>query len=91
MSNRREKNKPQNTINKQLEQPEPMEKERNDNWIQLGKFVYSLAGMTYAGGILAKLVDYEPSDAMTLYWGILATFLLIVFAWHLVRFGNIKR
>jgi len=38
MSNRREKNKPRNIINKQLEQPGLTMKEKDDNLIQLGKF-----------------------------------------------------
>lgn len=91
MSNRREKNKPRNTISKQLELPEPREKERNDNLIQLGKFFYSLAGMTYAGGILAKLIDFRYGDTTTLYWSTFATVLLAVFAWYFVKFGNVKR
>ena len=91
MSTRREKNRPRNTLNKQIEQPEPREKERDDNLIQLGKFFYSLAGMTYAGAILTRLVDFKESDAMAIYWGVLATVLLAVFAWYFVKFGNIKR
>ena len=46
MSSRREKRKPQATINRQLEQPEVVPTEKDDNLIQLGKFFYSLAGMT---------------------------------------------
>lgn len=91
MSTRREKSKPQNTINRQLATAVEREKERNDNLIQLGKFFYSLAGMTYAGAILTRLVDFKESDAMAIYWGVLATVLLAVFAWYFVKFGNIKR
>lgn len=88
MTTRREKNKPKNTLNHQLEQPEVKVKEKNDNLIQLGKFFYSLAGMTYAGIILAVLIDFETQKVMTLYWGAVATILLAVLAWELVKVGN---
>ena len=89
MSSRRDKNKPRNSVSRQLE--EPREKERDDNLITLGKFFYSLAGLTYAGGLLTKLVDFRDGDFMALYWGTIATVLLAVFAWFLVKAGNIKR
>ena len=89
MSSRRDKSKPRNTANRQLEMP--MEKERNDNLIQLGKFFYSLSGLTYAGVILTKVIDFRYGDTEMLYWGVIATILLAVLAWFFVKFGNIKR
>ena len=91
MSSRREKRKPQNTINRQLEQPEVVPTEKNDNLIQLGKFFYSLAGMTYAGVVLAVLMDYRYYKAMTLYWGAVAMIVLSVSAWILIKIGNNKK
>ena len=91
MSTRREKNKPRSTINKQLEQPEERRKEKDDNLITLGKFFYSLSGMTYAGVILTKVIDFRYGDAEMLYWSVAATLLLAVFAWYLVKLGNVKR
>ena len=91
MSTRREKNRPRNTLNKQMEQPEPRQKEKDDNLITLGKFFYSLAGMTYAGVILTKVIDFKYGDAEMLYWSVAATVILAVIAWLLVKFGNIKR
>lgn len=89
MSNRREKSKPRTTISRQPE--ESRMKEKDDNLIQLGKFFYSLAGLTYAGGLLAKLVDFRYGDVTIIYWSTVATVILAVIAWILVKFGNIKR
>ena len=89
MSSRRDKNKPRNSVSRQLE--EPREKERDDNLITLGKFFYSLSGLTYAGGLLAKLVDFRYGDLTIIYWSTVATVILAVIAWILVKFGNIKR
>lgn len=91
MSNRREKNRPLNAINKQLEATEAKEKEKDDNWIQLGKFFYSLSGMTYAGAILTKLDSFKSSDAMAIYWGALAGIIFATIAWYLIKIGNIKK
>lgn len=90
MSSRREKRKPQNTINRQLEQPEVVTTEKNDNLIQLGKFFYSLAGMTYASAILAELLEHSYYKPETLYWGVLTTVLLTGIAWILIKIGNKK-
>ena len=84
-------NRPKNAINKQLERTEPRVKEKNENQIQLGKFFYSLAGMTYAGVILTKLMDFRYGDAEMLYWGGVATVLLTISGWCLVKLGNVKR
>ena len=89
MSSRRDKNKPRNSVSRQLE--EPREKERDDNLITLGKFFYSLSGLTYAGIILTKVIDFRYGDAEILYWSIIATVILAVIAWFLVKVGNIKR
>lgn len=93
MSKRREKAKPQNTLNSQLEaiQYANRPKEKNDSTIQLGKFFYSLAGMTYAGVILAVMMDFEVEKVNTLCWGTIATILLAVLGWYLVKIGNVKR
>ena len=89
MSNRRDKNKP--TLNRQLEQLVVKEKEKNENQIQLGKFFYSIAGMTYAGSVLALVMEHESYKADDLIKGILATLLFGVIGWYLVKAGNIKR
>ena len=91
MSSHRVKSKPRNTINRQLELPEARERERNDNLIQLGKFFYSLAGMTYAGVVLSAIIDYRDYKAEELYWGALTTVTLAVLAWILIKIGNIKK
>lgn len=77
MSTRREKSSPP--------------KEKDDNMIQLGKFFYSLSGLTYAGVIITKVIDFRYGDAEMLYWGVIATVILATIAWLLVKFGNIKR
>ena len=84
MSSRRDKNKPRNSVSRQLEEP-------RENLITLGKFFYSLSGLTYAGGLLAKLVDFRYGDLTIIYWSTVATVILAVIAWILVKFGNIKR
>ena len=91
MSNRREKNKPQNTINRQLETAVERVKEKNDNLIQLGKFFYSLAGLTYAGAVLYGIMNYMPHKDETIFWGVFAMFVLAVSAWILIGIGNVKR
>ena len=96
MTNRREKNKPLNTLNKQLETVETRVKERNDNLIQLGKFFYSLAGMTYAGIILTSIINLKEEDEndgkiIIICLGVVATVILATIAWRLVKSGNIKR
>ena len=85
------KNKPQNTINRQLEPAVERVKEKNDNQIQLGKFFYSIAGMTYAGAVLAQVMEHYYIDIDTLAKGMLATVMFAVTGWVLVKAGNIKR
>ena len=91
MSSRREKSKPRNAVNRQVEQTEAMTREKDDNLIQLGKFFYSLAGMTYASAVLSTIMEYRDYKAEELYWGIFATVLLTVFAWILIKIGNNKK
>ena len=91
MSNRREKSKPRNAINRQLEQTEAVVREKDDNLIQLGKFFYSLAGMTYASAVLSTIMDYREYKAAELYWGLFATVLFASIAWNLVKIGNNKK
>lgn len=91
MSRRREKNKPQNTINRQLEQPVVTEKEKNDNLIQLGKFFYSLAGMTYAGAVLTFVVNFNRANTNALLMASLGMVVLASVGWLIVKRGNIKK
>ena len=88
MSNRREKNKPRNAINKQLEHKE---KEKDDKLIQFGKFLYSLSALTYAGVVLTVFVDYDESKADTLLLGLAIMLGLAIVVWLLVKRGNIKK
>jgi hypothetical protein len=89
MSNRRDKNKP--TLNRQLEQLVVKEKEKNENQIQLGKFFYSIAGMTYAGSVLSYVMEHHIIDVDTLMKGIVATTVWALIGWFFVKAGNIKR
>ena len=91
MSSRRERSKPRSAVNRQLEQAEARAREKDDNLIQLGKFFYSLAGMTYASAVLSTIMDYRDYKAAELYWGVFATALLTVFAWILIKIGNNKK
>ena len=88
MSTRRDKNKPKNTLNKQLEQPEVRGKEKNENLIQLGKFFYSLAGMTYAGVILTVMMDSGYHDGHELFLGFLTTIGFAFLGWILHDMGT---
>jgi len=47
--------------------------------------------MTYAGIVLTVLIDYDDYKVRTLAYGSLATVLLAVLAWILVKRGNIKK
>lgn len=89
MTSRREKNKPHNELNKQLEPA--VEKTKDDNKIQLGKFFYSLSGLTYAGAVLGVGMNFELEKAVTLASGMLLTVILAVIGWTLVKRGNIKK
>ena len=88
MSKRREKNKPQNTLNRQLEQPEVKEKEKNESLIELGKLSYSMVGMTYAGVILTVLLNFNETDRTPLVWGAIAIVIFTVLGWVLIKRGN---
>ena len=94
MNVRKDKQKEQRTqLNKQLEnmQKANMPKEKNDNLIQLGKFFYSLAGMTYAGAVLDFVWNIDKARQMEL-WMAIAGFLGLAWAgWLFVKRGNIKR
>lgn len=91
MSNRREKNKPpQNQLNKQLDH-EVKEKEKSESQIQLGKFSYSLSGLTYAGVVLAVITDYNVRKAELLFWGVLMMIIFAAVGWIFVERGNIKK
>jgi len=81
MSSRRERHKPQNTINRQLEH-RAADGGKNDNLIELGKFFYTLAGMTYAGVILTVLMNFDDGRIDILMWGSFALVLLTILAWE---------
>ncbi len=93
MSKRREKAKPQNTLNQQLEaiQDANRPKEKDDNLIQLGKFFYSLAGLTYAGALLEYVVHIEEGRTEELLSGLAMFLVMSVTGWILVKRGNIKK
>jgi len=96
MSKRREKNKPQQSqTNRQLvyehQQTEVSAKEKNDNLIQLGKFFYSLAGMTYAGAVLTFIVDFNEDNTLALLTALVSLVLLASVGWLFVKRGNIKK
>ena len=92
MNARRDKQKQQaNQLNKQLEPIQIKVKEKNEDLIQLGKFFYSLAGMTYAGAILTIIIGKEYYNSTEILWSVLLFFALTMLAWITVRRGNIKR
>ena len=72
MSKRREKNKPQNTLNRQLEQPGVKEKEKNESLIELGKYFYNLSGLVFGGVILTILLDFKEDKVPLLFAGLIA-------------------
>lgn len=92
MNARRDKQKQRaNQLNKQLEPIQIKVKEKNDDLIQLGKFFYSLAGMTYAGAILTIIIGKEYYNSTEILWSVLLFLALTMLAWITVRRGNIKR
>jgi len=68
-----------------------MEKTKDENKIQLGKFFYSLSGMVFAGVILTIFMNYDESKNNTLLLGFAAMLVLGIIAWTLVKRGNIKK
>ena len=91
MSKRWEKSKPQQPqLNRQLEQSALVVKEKNENLIQLGKFFYSLAGMTYAGAVLTFVVDYNENNTSALLIALLSLVLLASVGWLFVKRGNYR-
>ena len=92
MNARRDKQKQQaNQLNKQLEQAQSKVKEKDDNLIQLGKFFYSLAGMTYAGAVLTIIIGRDYYNSTEILWSVMLFFALIILAWITVKRGNIKK
>lgn len=89
MNNRRENNTPRKNINKQLEQREV--KEKDESLILLGKFFYSLSGITCAGIVLVILNDFDVNKVEILSWATIAMMLLAILGWLLVKRGNIKK
>ena len=92
MNARRDRLKRQqnNQLNKQLEQPLEKVKEKNDDLIQLGKFFYSLAGMTYAGAVLTIIIGKDYHNSKEIIWSVVLFFSLIILAWLTVKRGNLK-
>ena len=91
MSARREKNKPRNTLNKQLEQPEVREKEKNESLIELGKLCYSTAQLIFGTSVLNYILDFTEDRLTALIAGVLSTSFLIFLGWGFIKRGNIKR
>jgi len=92
MGTRREKSKPQRAVlNKQLDTAKVQEKEKDENLIQLGKFFYSLAGMTYAGAVLTFIVDLDNGNTPALLTALVSLVALASVGWIFVKRGNIKR
>ena len=92
MSARRERGKSQKPqLNKQLAQMEVRVKEKNENLIQLGKFFYSLAGMTYAGAVLTFIIDLNEDNTSALLVALVSLVLLAYVGWLFVKRGNIKK
>lgn len=90
MSNRRQKARPQNTINRQLEQPVAVAREKDDNLIQLGKFFYTLASLTYAGAVLTMLLEFTAEKVIPLILSLFGLLLFALTGWSLIKRGNIK-
>ena len=88
MSNRRQKAKPQNTINRQLEQPMVQVREKDENLIQLGKFFYTLASLTYGSAFLGLILNYAPEKSFLLLLSTIGFLILMLSAWMLVKRGN---
>lgn len=90
MSTRREKNKPQNTLNKQLELPEVKEKEKNEVVSKMGDFCLDVAKLIIGGVLLAGLVNQEIE-----YWplaisGFTAVIVFVISGIYLIRKSNKK-
>ncbi len=90
MSTRREKNKPQNTLNKQLELPEVKEKEKNEVASKMGDFCLDVAKLIIGGVLLAGLVNQEIE-----YWplaisGFTAVIVFVISGIYLIRKSNKK-
>ena len=66
-------------------------KEKNENLIQLGKFFYSLAGMTYAGAVLTFIIDLNEDNTSALLVALVSLVLLAYVGWLFVKRGNIKK
>ena len=91
MSKRREKNKPQPTLNRQLEQPEAREKEKNESLIELGKLCYSTAQLIFGSSVLNFILDFTEDRLTALIVGVLSTAFLIFLGWGFIKRGNIKK
>ena len=76
MSKRREKNKPQPTLNRQLDQPE-VKPERKSFLPVASKFVLDLAKLVFGGGIVAGWFEDIP-NRMAFFWVVTVFFFILV-------------
>ena len=98
MTRRRERAKAQNTMNKQLQAVPQVEaptarqaagtREKDEAFMQLGKFFYSLASLTYAGAVLTTLLDFKVDKTMTLLFATWATVALAILGHTFARRSN---
>ena len=70
---------------------EPEWKERDENLIQLGKFFYTLASLTFAGAVLMYLTDFSAEKQSALAVSMAGFFGLAWLGWAVTKRGNIKR
>ena len=64
---------------------------QGENLLQLGKFFYALASLTYGGAVLTLLLDYDSDKSSVLVSSIVAFLLLAVLAWVTTNKGNRKK
>lgn len=94
MNARKDRQKEQRAqLNRQLEniQRDNKPKEKNENLIQLGKFFYSLAGMTYAGAVLDFVINMEENRIVELSTAVVGFLALSVAGWMFVKRGNLTK
>lgn len=96
MTKRRERAKAQSQggtpapqISKQLDAaPLKPQREKDDNLIQLGKFFYSLAGLTYGGAVLGMALEFDIDKVPTFLLGMWAMISQAVLGYKFVKKGN---
>ena len=91
MNTRRERNKEQNRqINTQMSIPAKQTKEKDTNFIELGKYFYTLSHLVFGGVVIAILLDFSDRKFLMLIYGALAVVTFAIMGWFLIRKGNIK-